>query len=55
MLIMHKNQVEQGGEESWQESEKDSSGRAKSNEVHAKRHSNAEVYSKEEKLILEEE
>ena len=55
MLIMHKNQVEQGGEGSWQESEKDSSCKAESNGVHAERRSNPEVYSREEKLILAEE
>ena len=52
---MYKNQVDQGGEGSWQESEKDSSCKVESNGVHAERHSNAEVYSREEKLILEEE
>jgi len=52
---MCKNQVEQGGEGSWQESEKDSSCKAENNGVHAERHSNAEVYSREEKLTLGEE
>jgi len=52
---MYKNQVNQEGEGSWQESERDSSCRAESNGVHTERRSNAEVYSREEKLILEEE
>jgi len=52
---MYENQVDQEGEGSWQESERDSSCRAESNGVHTERHSNAEVYSKEEKLMLEEE
>jgi len=52
---MYKNQVDQEDEGSWQESEKDSSCKAESNSVHAERHSNAEVYSREEKLILGEE
>ena len=54
-LTMYKNQVDQRGEGSWQESEKDSSCEAESDGVHAERHSNAEVYSRREKLILEEE
>ena len=37
------------------ESEKDSSCKAESNGVHPERHSNAEVYSREEKLMLEED
>jgi len=52
---MYENQVDQGGAGSWQESERDSSCKVESNGVHTERHSNAEVYSKEEKLMLEEE
>jgi len=54
---MYKNQVDKGGERSWQESEKDSSCKAESDGVNAdkERHSNAEVNSRREKLILEED
>ena len=56
-LTMYKNQVDQGGERSWQESKKDSSCKAERDGVNAdkERCSNAEVYSRREKLILEED
>jgi len=54
---MYKNQVDQGGERSWQESKKDSSCKAENDRVDAdkERHRNTEVYSRREKLILEED
>jgi len=54
---MYKNQVGQGGERSWQESKQDSSGKAEDDRVNGdkERRSNAESYSKREKLRLEED
>ena len=56
-LTMYKNQVDQRGERSWQESKKDSSCKAESDGVNAdkERHSNAEDYSRREKLMFEED
>jgi len=54
---MYKNQVDQGGERSWQENKKDSSCKAENDRVNAdkERHSNTEVYSRRKKLMLEED
>jgi len=54
---MYKNQVDQGGERSWQENKKDSSCKTENDRANGdkERHSNAEVYSRGEKLMLEED